>query len=609
MPNPIRRISLTFIMFFIAASMRAQDGDALPSYAIKDSVLVVASRYALPLNRETNTIHRIDGVDVRRMADHNALELLRWSVPSAYIVQSRVGGFGVGSYGTGAVYMRGMGGKPNTGVAMMIDGHPDFMGIFGHPLPDVYGMEDVDHVDVLLGPSSTVFGGNALGGVINIVSASARRDQFRLSLEGGSWGTYNSSLGISRVFGNHGIMITLARNGSDGHIDKTDFRASRVQAGWDWLMTPGWELSVRGRFTPMRFDDPSRSADPAGLGTWGDIERGMGQLIVRNTAGVLTGSTQAYVNTGHHKFADGFVSDDHAWGFSTYQQWTISSLASVAAGVDAISYGGTTTADNKSYALDTYGAYVLAMYSPLRMLHVRAGVRVQEHSVSGGAIAPSAGIGLTPLSGLRLYANLQSGFRQPTTRELYMYAPANIALTEERSSGYEVGAEYLAHGAMLRVAAFRTEATDMIVTAANPTPPPPMKLQNIGEAKISGLEATARYTFSHHLFVQASWSSLDAGELTAYNPSGQFKYWLAGTLGSFQLTLAGQYVRDLYAGNKAAQKLPDYHVLDAVLQWDSPWNISLFVKARNILDRSYQVLPNYSAPGAHFLTGIRWTHD
>jgi outer membrane cobalamin receptor len=610
MQSSYRLLSLSlFFATVFAPAIHAQDQGDTKLYQLRDSVLIVASRYAAPLSREANSIVVIDGKDIARLADHSILEMLKWQVPSAFVLQTRVGGYGVGTAGTGAVYLRGMGGKPNTGVAMMVDGHPDFMGIFGHPLPDAYGMDDVERVDVLLGPASTVFGNSALGGVINLVTREVTRDMLRVSAEGGSWGTFSTTIGASRVFADHGVQLSLGRSGTDGHIEQTSFSGMRVQAGYDWRISDAWRLSFRGRHVPFTFDDPTRKTDPAGLGTYGNIKRNMGQLILKNEGSGINGSTQFYLNSGHHEFADGFVSDDRAYGLSSYQQWRLAGNVSLAIGTDLISYGGETNVDNKEYTLTTAGVYALAMYSPLEALHLRAGLRYQHHSLGLNSLAPSAGVSITPISGLRVFANVQSGFRHPTPRELYLFPPANANLREESSLGYEAGAEYLIADGSLRIAWFRTDATDLIATVANPTPPPPMRNLNVFDVQMNGLELSAQYRVLPFLLGRVSWSSIEAGDFTAYNPSQQFKYLLTFLAGPVQGSIAGQYVHELFAGNNSTLPLSDYHTLDVTLSWISPWGIEPYVKGRNILDRRYSVLPNYPAPGAHFLTGFRYVFE
>ncbi len=121
-----------------------------------------------------------------------------------------------------------------------------------------------------------------------------------------------------------------------------------------------------------------------------------------------------------------------------------------------------------------------------------------------------------------------------------------------------------------------------------------------------GFELSARYRPLPYLQAQLSWSSLEPGDFTAFNPSQQLKYIVTAALGAFHATVAGQYVHDLFAGDKGTLPMSDYHVLDVILSWESPWHIEAYVKGRNILNRAYNVLPNYAAPGAHVLAGFRY---
>ncbi len=603
-----RGLRLLLLLLVLVLPAQAQQDD-IPFYSIKDSAVIVAGRYTTTLARETNSIAVIPGEEITRLADHSALEALQWEVPSAFLAETRVGGFGVGTQGTGMITLRGMGGKPNTGVAVMVDGHPDFMGIFGHPLPDVYGMDDVERVDVLLGPASTVFGGHALGGVINIVSAPVRRNTLRASVEAGTWNTYSASAGISRALGDHGFRLALRHSSSDGHVPQSDFRSTRVQAAWEWHMSDAWQLSLRGRYAPSQYDDPTRTSDPAGLGTYADIRRGMGQLRLENDLGSITGSTQAHFNTGHHEFFDGFVSDDRTVGVSTYQQWRASSTFSIAAGGEFLQYGGEANLDNVEHLMNTTGVYALAMYSPADIVHLRGGIRYQHHSLGFSSVAPTLGVSVTPLAGLRVYASMQSGFRHPTLRELYLFPPSNPDLTEEFSRGYEIGTEYVFAQGSVRIAAFRNDVRDMIALVGNPSPPPPVRFRNAVDADQLGAEASLRYRLTSFLIGQASWSTLDPDGRTAFSPAQQFKYMLHALLGDVRVTLSGQYFEDLFAGDDSTLPMPDAHVLDMTVSWRSPWPVELYLKGRNILDRQYSILPGYAAPGAHVLAGVRYAMD
>ena len=66
--------------------------------------------------------------------------------------------------------LRGIGGSPTAGLLVLIDGHPQYMGLMGHPIADAYQTMLTDRVEVLRGPASVLYGSNAMGGVINIVT-------------------------------------------------------------------------------------------------------------------------------------------------------------------------------------------------------------------------------------------------------------------------------------------------------------------------------------------------------------------------------------------------------------------------------------------------------
>ena len=66
--------------------------------------------------------------------------------------------------------VRGIGGAPTAGVLVLIDGNPQYMGLMGHPLADSYQSLMAEKVEVIRGPSSMLYGSNAMGGVINIIT-------------------------------------------------------------------------------------------------------------------------------------------------------------------------------------------------------------------------------------------------------------------------------------------------------------------------------------------------------------------------------------------------------------------------------------------------------
>ncbi len=600
-----------FGMTFTAA---AQSAKADSVYDSADSIVVIANRYSVSLRNVAYGYQVIPAERIKKLATHSAMEMVDIEFPSAYVMEKKVIGYGVGPQGSGQVYLRGLGGQPNTGVLVLLNGHPDFMGIFGHPLPDVDGADDVQQVEILSGASSTVFGGNAMGGVVNIVTQPDYDRFMRLSMTGGSFGTYDYGLNLSKQFGAHGLYLTARSQQTDGHIAQSGFKALRLQGGWAWQFSPEWNLSVSGRWVPYSFDDPSRGQeDPAGLGTYAKIERGTGEIKLDNRHKNWQGTTQLYANFGYHRFYDGFKSNDFSYGLSSYQFWNYSDRLQFAGGIDVLYYGGqaknpfaklpwgapVVKEDKKAY--QSLGAYLLGFYQPARFLQIKAGLRYQTLTSFSSRVSPLAVVTLQPAQSYSIYAAYKSGFRFPTMRELYLFPSANEALKEESVQTYEAGLTYTLNKTTRFRLAFYRNQVDNIIQLVPATPP--NQFRNSGAATQTGIESQIQFQPFGHWKVQLSYAYLNPDDLTAYNPKHQVKYMAGRSWKSFSVILYGKYVQDLYALNNHQKPLPDYFLLNAAFNYLFR-QFGLSLKLLNILDRSYLVSSGYSAPRFHILAGI-----
>ncbi len=479
-----------FILIIVCLSVLATTGrtevtedppaDTLTVYDLQDTIVVIGNRFELPMKQLTYTHQVINRVEMLALSKHSALEAVDFVYPSAYTVDKKIIGYGVGTEGGGSINIRGQGGKPNTGLLVLINGHPDFMGIFGHPLPDVYGTDDIQQIEILAGPASTVFGSQAMGGIINITTRPDYKKKIRISVEGGSYGTYNTGLNLAYPFTAGGAFLSGRLQKTDGHAAQTGFESLHLQGGLEYSLGENWKLSAHGRYVPYQFDDPAREGnDPAGLGTYGRIRRGTGELILDNSGKEVHGSTQIYGNWGHHRFYDGFESRDFTYGLSSYQQWKTSDVISLSFGTDLIYYGG--KAENElappgivnsdRHTFNSLGIYTLGFYNGLTNTTFKLGVRYQYHSLLYGNLAPVAGITYSLLPNLRLYGNYQYGFRYPTLNELYLFPPSNPDLRDERIQSIEGGIWYYWSGVnSLRISYYTNDVENNIQQTPEPVP-------------------------------------------------------------------------------------------------------------------------------------------
>lgn len=619
---PLYWIIILFIYCNYQVAYSQRTDEPVRIYDLDDTIVVIADRYKIPLKELSFTHEIIPGKIVYEMSKHSALEIIDIAFPSAYTMDKKIIGYGVGREGAGSVTIRGQGGKPNTGMLVLLNGHPDFMGLFGHPLPDVFGMDDVQKVEILAGPASSVFGSQALGGVINIKSGPDYDNPLKVSMEAGSFTTYNFGLNLSTQIKQHGIFFTFRHKHTDGHIAQSSFESSHIQTGWQYQLDPQWKISLQGRYVPYEFDDPIREGDPANLGTYAKIKRGNGELILSNNGDEFSGSAQIYGNWGKHKFYDGFSSTDFAYGLSVYQQWNSSKKLNIAFGGDLIFYGGKAKneiippgiVNEESHTINSAGAYSLAMYNPFDDLSLKLGLRYQYNSLITKKISPVAGFNYSILSTLKFYANFQTGFRFPTVNELYLFPNSNPDLKEEDIKSIESGLWfYWSAKAVMRLTVYKNEIKNYIQNLLNPASPPLSYYTNSENVSQMGVETQINFQLMHGVDVQFSYSFLEPGRLTAFNPKHQLKYMIIFESGRFKVNLFGKYIDHFYADNdqNPESRLSDYNLTNLILFYSlNQWNLRL--RFFNLFDRSYIVDRRnggsyvYNAPGFHILAGLEY---
>ncbi len=113
---------------------------------------------------------------IENSTESNLLPVLQNYIPGMFVTERGLGGYGVSGGSAGSVNIRGVGGGNR--VLFLIDGQPQWAGIFGHSLPDTYVTNDVQRVEVVSGPSSLLYSSGAMGGSVNLITQRATREGF-----------------------------------------------------------------------------------------------------------------------------------------------------------------------------------------------------------------------------------------------------------------------------------------------------------------------------------------------------------------------------------------------------------------------------------------------
>jgi iron complex outermembrane receptor protein len=591
-------------------------------------VVVTGTRNATDVRHLPMTVTIVDRATLTAEHQPSVLPTVMREVPGLFVTSRSMMGYGVSTGAAGGINLRGITGGAGQ-LLVLIDGHPQYQGIYGHPISDSYQTLMVERVEVLRGPASVLYGSNAMGGVMNIVTRKGPVDRdfvtTNILLGAGSYGTIQTEASNQVRSGKFSSTVSAQYNRTDNHRPRMGFEqyGGYLKLGYDF--NEHWNAYVDANIThfnasyPGTEDKPMYDADQ-----W--ITRGVVSAALENHYGNTSGALSVYSNFGRHKIDDGtadptaptqryFRSKDALTGVSLYQSIQLFEGNRVTAGVDYMHiYGNayyTSKATDeildtpnkqsgKSYRNEIAG-YVDFRQDLLDWLTIDAGIRLDHHSITGSEWVPQAGIVIRPVETGEIKAMASKGLRNPTMREMYLYPPSNTDLEPERLWNYELSWKHRLSSFTYGANLFYIKGDNMIQTQQVDGKP---RNVNTGEIENWGFELEAAYHVDSHWSLKANGAYLHmknkvvaAPELTAYAGANyRCGKWLA--------TFGLQYINNLYTAVGNDETKENFALLDASVTYAATRNISLWARGENLLAQNYEINLGYPMPRATFMGGV-----
>ena len=184
-----KNVLLAFGLMLMPSAFAANPVEEPDSLINLKGVVISANKIQVNRSSVPLTISVIDQEAIQASSESALLPVLSERVPGLFVTEKGITGFGVSEGAAGTINIRGVG--SGNKVLVLFDGQPQWAGLFGHSLPDTYVASDVERVEVIRGPGSLLYGSNAMGGVINIITRkhhqAGRRTQARVM-----YGSYNT---------------------------------------------------------------------------------------------------------------------------------------------------------------------------------------------------------------------------------------------------------------------------------------------------------------------------------------------------------------------------------------------------------------------------------
>jgi len=586
-----------------------------PSAAEPVEIAVIGRRPAARDRTADATL--IEGQRLRDSPRASTFEALSQQSADVY-VPGRGALPGVASGGTGGLRVRGLGGSPNSQVLVVEDGVPDYQGIFGHPIPDAYVPFLIDDVLVIKGGDSTLYGTNAMGGVVVLRSRWREEDGHELVSDSaiGSYATVRETVtGLVRA-GAWDLAGGVHAMATDGHRDGAGGDQLVGSAAARHRFTPRLTLTARNKVVHLDGADPGPVTHP-NPDHWYDVWRDTASLGLDWTEGRLHLRLTPYVNVGVHELYDGFRSVDHVGGGIAEAQVRAASTADVLVGTAWQQVGGrvmdrVTGARSLVEGMTDVSAYGQIDLRPVERVSLVLGARELVSSRHGAVLLYKGGARYSPFDGLFVRTRVSRNFRQPTLRELYLPFPsANPDLRAERSLNWDAGLGHASEHLELSGSGYRSEANDLIRYFGSW---PTAEVVNVDHVVIWGVEGVVglKRLGPASLFVTGNWQ--DVGRYTRQNPEAKldFTLELGHELGVDFLggSVSGEWVHGLYMGDYARQPIDDVFVMDLTLRYrkqalERGTSLEPYLFVRNLMDRRYAYVEGYPMPGLNALVGLR----
>ena len=586
-----------------------------------DPVVITATKVETPQSHLGAAVTVITDDEVRTFNYAGVEEALR-SVPGVEIARS-------GSLGkTSSIRIRGAGPEQ---VVVLVDGVRMSSPTQGLTELSELTLDGIDRIEVVRGPQSTLYGADAIGGVVNIITKKGQGPpQASIWVEGGSYGTIREQANVQGSYGGFNYNLSGSRYDTRGRFDNddSDLTSFNGRIGYDFPWKG--ELSLAGRYLKLNNDLPIGSTNPRTVFdpnsqsqsetylytltykqpvfTWWDVSLRYSQWWnnsgFQNQPPPGTSFTNSQIDTRRQEGE--FISSFHLGAWNT-----------LTAGYENRAEQAGNRGSFRA-AIETHSGFLQDEIRLFNRLFVNGGVRYESNSAFGSALTPRVAAALLiPETGTKLRATWGKGFRAPTLNELFFPNFGNPNLQPERSESYDVGFDQKLWQNRIRFGStFFHNRFSNLIQFVNPPGTFLLSPENVAAAISEGVETYLEVEPLDWVLLWANHTYLKTDDLQTHRPLRRFanNRWNAGVsltpIERLSLFVQAHVVAKQFESPTQARN-PGYHRLDVggtlrllgrVGRMD---RLELTARIDNITDEQYTETLGFPALGLNALVGLR----
>jgi len=584
-----------------------------------EEVVVTASRIEEELKEATSDVRVIRGEDIKKMNVQFVNDVFR-RVPELNIVQN--GGAGKNT----TIFLRG---NETKHLLIMIDGvrqnSPttgtfDFSGVM---------VDDIERIEIVKGAQSTLYGSDATGGVINIITRKGKKGaRVDALLEAGSYDTYRSSVTASGGSNKKDYSITAGYYDTEGisaaaqGAEKDGYENISLSGKFGIQLAGKAEVAFAGKYNHdySELDDydfiSGKAVDHLTYSQRGNyyLLSGVGRFYSGELwEQVVTVSTvkDDFTTQGHEVAVNNAHIITEINSINWQHNLFLSDNYTVIGGAQYRNEKGENEGNFKE-SVDIIALYVsnkIKLYEKKDKLILDAGLRYDAHEITENETTYKVGMLYDMTSArLKMRGNYGTGFRAPTLNELFYPGFGNPNLRPEESTYWDAGVEkgFLKNKIAFSATYFDQKYTDLIQYGTAFIP------ENIEDSVIRGVEADLSVGIHRNVQVKAGYTYLDAenkttGEKLTRRPEDKFSLLAEYFAKEFSLTANYVYVGERYDAS-VQRNLDSYTLVHLSGNYRVNALLTVFGRVENLFDEQYEEAGSYGTPGFSIYGGITLTN-
>ena len=608
-------VSVSALAGLVALPAAAQQATNAPVKL--PEVVVTATRYAEVPEKTATTVSVVTREEIEDRKLTTLAEALE-TVTGLTVVRN-------GSPGqVTSVFSRGTAGKH---TLLTIDGRTQPPILTGGYDYATLSLDNVRQIEVVRTPSSSLYGGNSIGGVINVITLNGRglaKPESEVSFEGGSFDTFRETAASRGAFGKFDYAVAASQLNASYPRANNRYRETTFRTSTGYEVDKDLYVDLKSSYLQADGGSPGSTSFPS-------LTDHLKREYVNVSPGVVWQAaekleTKVYYSYDHQYLTDlsfgattGLTIAGHQveWqnNLQVLENWRLTAgLAFRNTSFERV----TGSVPNIDANQTTVGGFLQSTWTPVERLSVINSVRYDHYSAYAPGFTWRQGASFkVPVTESVVFANVSRSYSPPTAADLYFPGYSNPNLRPESSFGLEAGVEQSFHKDQVKVSAtvFQNKIDDLIQS-----PAPTYRPMNVAKATTEGVELAVKYAPCKSFSAESSYTYLTATDDLNHQrlvrrPRQQFNASLTLkpieklTLSSGVSWVMQRQDVDFPPPTYAATNVPlrDYLLLRASVTYQATKNLQLWLRGENLTDYRFEPVLGYPALRAGAYAGLKVT--